>query len=201
MTPAAFQHDAFHLEQLLRPMINLYRVSTLAADERSAGAPVAYVRQKRMAIKEDIRAFADESEADELFRIKARSLMELGGRYDVHDAAGTRLGVLEKRFGRSLLRSTWGILDASEQEVAWTQERSVAVALARRAIDFVPLGDLVPIPFHFVIQVGEEQIGQLTRAIGFRDRYVLDLRGDPERRIERRVAVALAVALDALQSR
>ena len=40
-----------------------------------------------------------------------------------------------------------------------------------------------------------------TRPIGVRDRYILRLSGDPDRRIDRRVAVALAVALDALQSR
>ena len=47
-------------------MANLYRVS--------AGAtPVAFVRQKRMALKEDIRFFADENETRELFRLKARA--------------------------------------------------------------------------------------------------------------------------------
>jgi hypothetical protein len=34
-----------------------------------------------------------------------------------------------------------------------------------------------------------------------RDRYTLDLSGDAERTIDRRLAIALAIALDALQSR
>jgi hypothetical protein len=34
-----------------------------------------------------------------------------------------------------------------------------------------------------------------------RDQYILDLSGDRDRRIDRRVAVALAVGLDALQNR
>ena len=91
--------DRFVIDQLIRPMVNLYRIS---AD----GAPVAFVRQKRMAIKEDIRFFAHEDETEELFRIKARSLMEFGGRYDVTTPAGERIGVLGKVFGKSLLRST-----------------------------------------------------------------------------------------------
>ena len=41
----------------------------------------------------------------------------------------------------------------------------------------------------------------MRRIYGFRDKYVLDLSGDPERAIDRRAAVALGIALDALQSR
>jgi hypothetical protein len=189
-----FDADRFEIEQLIRPMVNLYRIS-------SRGLPVAFVRQKRMAMKEDIRFFAHEDETDELFRIKARSMMEIGGRYDVTTPAGERIGVLEKVFGKSLLRSTWRILDAGEQELAVAQERSMLVAIARRVADLVPYGEVVPILFHFRIDHGGQQLGDFTRPIGVRDRYTLDLSGDPERTIDRRLAVALGVALDALQSR
>ena len=186
--------DRFEIEQLIRPMVNLYRVS-------SHGAPVAFVRQKRMSMKEDIRFFAHEDETEELFRIKARSMMELGGRYDVTTPAGEKIGVLEKVFGKSLLRSTWRILDADEQEVAVAQERSILVAIARRVADLVPYGEFVPILFHFRIDRGEQHLGDFTRPIGVRDRYTLDLSGDTERTIDRRLGITLGVALDALQSR
>jgi uncharacterized protein YxjI len=186
--------DRFEIEQLIRPMVNLYRIS-------AHGAPVAFVRQKRMAIKEDIRFFRDENETEELFRIKARSLMEFGGRYDVTAAGGEKIGVLGKVFGKSLLRSTWSIMDASEQELAIAKERSQFWAIVRRVIDAVPYGDFIPIVFHFRIDRGEAHLGDFTRAIGMRDRYTLDLSGDAERTIDRRLAIALAIALDALQSR
>jgi uncharacterized protein YxjI len=186
--------DRFVVDQLIRPMANLYRIS---AD----GAPVAFVRQKRLAIKEDIRFFADESETRELFRIKARSVMELGGRYDVTTPEGERVGVLGKVFGKSLLRSTWAIMDADEQELAIAKERSQFWAIVRRVIDAVPYGDFIPIVFHFTIDRGDAHLGDFTRAIGIRDKYTLDLTGDAERSIDRRLALALAIALDALQSR
>jgi uncharacterized protein YxjI len=186
--------DRFEIEQLIRPMVNLYKIS-------SHGAPVAFVRQKRMAIKEDIRFFRDENETEELFRIKARSLMEFGGRYDVTTPDGEKVGVLGKVFGKSLLRSTWSIMDASEQEVAIAKERSQFWAIVRRVIDAVPYGDFIPIVFHFRIDRGDTHLGDLTRAFGMRDRYTLDLSGDQERTIDRRLAIALAIALDALQSR
>jgi hypothetical protein len=187
--------DRFEIEQLIRPMVNLYRIS-------SAGGPVAFVRQKRMAIKEDIRFFASEDESEELFRIKARSMMEFGGRYDVTSVDGMKIGVLEKVFGKSLLRSTWRILDESEQELAVAQERSMVAAIVRRVIDAVPYGDFIPIVFHFTIDTADgRHLGDFTRAWGVRDRYTLELSGDPERTIDRRLGLALAIALDALQSR
>ena len=182
------------IDQLIRPMVNLYRIS---AD----GAPVAFVRQKRMAIKEDIRFYAHEDESDELFRIKARAVMEFSGRYDVTTPAGEKVGVLGKVFGKSLLRSTWSIMDAGEQELAIAKERSVPVALLRRAVDVIPYGDFVPIPFHFTIDAGATHLGDLNRRFGLRDTYDLDLSGDTARTIDRRLAIALGIALDALQSR
>jgi uncharacterized protein YxjI len=188
------QEDRFVIDQLIRPMVNLYRIS-------AGTTPVAFVRQKRMAIKEDIRFFADENEARELWRIKARSLMEFGGRYDVTSPEGEKIGVLGKVFGKSLLRSTWSIMDADEQELAVAKERSVPIAIIRRVIDAVPYGDFVPIPFHFTIDDGERHVGDLNRRFGVRDTYDLDVSGDVERKIDRRLAVSLGIALDALQSR
>lgn len=196
-----FEHDAFFVDQLIRPIANLYRISTLGSDGASPGEAVAYVRQKKLAIREDIRFFADEGEQEELFRIKARQIFEVGGRYDVTTPAGERIGILEKVFGISLVRSTWKVLGPDEQQIALAQEKSVPVAVLRRLIDFVPYGELVPILFQFTIQMDGREIGELRRPIGLRDRYTLTLRGDPDRRLDRRVAIALAVALDALQSR
>ena len=187
--------DRFVIDQLIRPMANLYRIS-------AGASPVAFVRQKKLAIKEDIRFYADESQTEELFRIKARALMEFGGRYDVTTPAGEKVGILGKVFGKSLLRSTWSIMDANEQELAIAKERSVPIALLRRLVDVVPYGDFVPIPFHFTIDAdGGGHLGDLNRRFGVRDTYDLDLTGDTARTIDRRLAIALGIALDALQSR
>ena len=200
-TDDRFAHDAFFVDQLIRPVANLYRISTLAADGQSPGEPLAFVRQKKLAIKEDIRFFADDSQQEELFRIKARQVFEVGGRYDVTTPVGERIGILEKVFGASLLRSTWRLYDATEQQVALVQEKSMPVAILRRLIDFVPYGELIPIVFQFTILMDGREIGELRRPIGLRDRYILRLRGDPDGRIDRRLGIALAIALDALQSR
>jgi uncharacterized protein YxjI len=196
------QHDRFLIEQLVRPIVNLYRITPLAVGETPAGGPVAFVRQKRMAFREDIRFFADESENQELFRIKARRVIDIGGRYDVHDTAGQPIGVLEHQFRKSLLRSTWRILSPADEELAVAQEKSALLAIARRVVDFLPYGEWVPIPYDFVIHAGERELGHFTRKLlSVRDRYTLDLSGDQENRLDRRLGIALAIGLDALQNR
>ena len=186
--------DRFVIDQLIRPMVNLYRIS---AD----GQPIAFVRQKRLAIKEDIRFFADENETNELFRLKARSMMELSSRYDVTTPDGDRIGVLGKVFQRSLFRSTWRVLDAAEQELAIATERSMSLAILRRVVEAIPYADFIPIVFHFTIDRGDQHLGDMNRRLGFRDTYDLDVSGDTERTLDRRLVVALGIALDALQSR
>jgi uncharacterized protein YxjI len=196
-----FSHDRFLVDQLIRPIANLYRVTPLAIGETPAGGPIAFVRQKKLAVKEDIRFYADEQEAEELFRIKARSLFDTGGsRYDVTTPDGTPIGVLHHQL-KSLIRSTWRVSDADDQEVAIAQERSLPLAIARRVIDLVPYGEWIPIPYNFDLMSDGRTIGHLNRKFQLRDRYILDLSGDSDRRVDRRLAIALAIGLDTLQNR
>jgi hypothetical protein len=198
-------HDRFFLSQRIRPMVNQYEVSTLGDDGKSAGEPVCFVEQKRMKLKEDLRAFVDDTKTAEVFRIKAQQVWDPRARYDVTDADGGHIGQLQKVFGKSLLRSTWRIYDAEGTDVAWARERSMFVALIRRLIGLVPfIGEfleLLPIPYHFDYFLGEERIGGHERILGVRDRYRLDASGDSERLLDRRVVLALAVGMDALQAR
>jgi hypothetical protein len=204
-----FAHDSFLIEQKLAPVANLYRVYPSAPDGSGQGRLIAFARQKRLAMKEQITFFSDDQEHEEILRIRARKRIDIGGRYDVLAADGTTAGVLERRTRRSFVKTQWAILQGDdEHEVAWAEERSLGVALARRAktvLLLVPFADmvvaLIPIPYHFVIRSGATEVGGLRRIYGFRDKYVLDLSGDPERTIDRRAAVALGIALDALQSR
>jgi uncharacterized protein YxjI len=198
-----FDHDRYLVDQLLRPIVNLYRVTPLAAGDTPAGPPIAYVRQKKMKIKEEIRFFADEAETQELFQIKARSWLDTGGsKYDVIDAQDGNIGLLEHVFGKSLFRSTWRISATEGEEIALARERSQALAILRRVIDFVPdIGGLIPIPYNFDILAGDRVTGKMDRKFQLRDRYVLDLSGDTEKALDRRLAIALAIGLDTLQNR
>jgi uncharacterized protein YxjI len=191
--------DRFVIDQLIRPMANLYRIS-------AGPTPVAFVRQKKMAIKEDIRFYADESKAQEILRIKARQRFDPRARYDVTDPMETKVGEIQKVFGASLLRSTYALFDERGEETARAREKNLVVALFRRVVGFVPyvggFADWLPIPYHFEFRRGDEVLGTHSRqAFKFRDTYTIDMSGDPQRTIDRRMILAIAVGMDALQAR
>lgn len=121
------------------------------------------------------------------------------------DGNGVVLGKLRKEFGASLLRSTWRLYDPQGREIAWARESSMGTALWRRFIGLLPFVggvlDMIPVRYHFEFRQDDAVIGQLRREVSLRDRYVLDLSGDPAHSLDRRLALALAVGMDALQAR
>ncbi len=115
-------------------------------------------------------------------------------------STASRWATSRKDFAASLLRSTWDLQVPGVDAVG--RERRPLIALLRRFWGLIPwLGDVwVPFVFHFdfvdrstggVVMVSERQ-----KAV--RDRYTVTV---PDPRLDFRVAAAMAVALDALQSR
>jgi uncharacterized protein YxjI len=196
--------DRFVLKQRIKLMINQYEFSV--PEPAGDGQPFCFVEQKRFKFKEDIRFFADESKEEELLKILARQRFDPRARYDVTMTDGTKVGEIQKVFGKSLLRSEYVIFDAGGEEVARTRERSLPVALFRRVTGLIPFigefADLLPIPYDFEFRRGDQLLGMhRRRRWKWRDTYDLDFTPDSERILDRRLVLAIAVGMDALQAR
>ncbi len=193
--------ERFQVSQRLTMMVNRYEIRAVGPD----GAPgelLAMAQQKRMALREQVTFFADEARTVPVFGFRARQRMDLGATYDVTDAAGRPIGWFRKDFARSLLRSTWHLggpgLDGTPIEATGT-ERNAFIAVLRRLWEFAPLDIPLPFLFHFDFADASGQVvlsSQRRRSL--RDRYDVTVPGG---RLDGRVAAAMAVALDALQSR
>lgn len=189
----------FYVRQKITLMVNRYQVFG-ANPDGSEGPLLAFAQQKRMAFREQVTFYADESKARPVFSFQARQRLDVHAEHDVFDEHGTPLGYFRKDFGASLLRSTWHLSAPGLEAVG--QERRLGIAILRRVWDFIPfLGDIwVPFVFHF--DFTETTTGQpvLTseRQKTIRDRYTVTV---PDPRLDFRVAASMAVALDALQSR
>jgi hypothetical protein len=90
--------------------------------------------------------------------------------------------------------------------VAEATEANLAVALFRRLIGLVPrIGDFanwLPIPYHFVFLHSGVTLGHHRRQLWkLVDTYTIDMSGDPGRTVDRRLILAIAVGMDALQAR
>jgi len=195
--------DRLLIQQVFKPIANEYRISVPTPGSSEEGRPLLYVKQKKMKIKEDIRFRLSPDDDAHLFMIKSKSVFEFRGRHEVLDAEGQVIGMLEKDFTRSLLRSHWHVRDTAGNDLLEAHEASWIVALVRRiadiGVDWLSL--LAWLPFNFVLRRGDQQVGSYKRVLGkFRDRYLLEL-GPEVGDVDRRLIVAFAVGLDALQDR
>lgn len=200
------QHDRFILRQKFRFVVNEYEFSLPAPGSDAPGQPFAFVRQKPYKFKEDIRFYSDASRSVELMKIKARQRFDPAAKYDVVAADGTSVGYIQKVFGKSLLRSTYTLYDSEGGEAATVTEKSLGVALFRRLVGFIPyienFANWLPIPYDFVFLRGDVVLGSHRRQLWkLTDVYTIDMHGDPTRTIDRRLVLAIAVGMDALQAR
>lgn len=196
---AAMVVPLFFIRQRITVMVNRYEIYG-ANPDGSQGQLLAFAEQRRMKLKEEINFFTDESRTRRVFSFKARQVLDVRAEHDVYDENGVVLGTFSKKFGASLLRSTWTLSAPGIEAVG--QERRPFIAILRRIWDSIPwLGDVwVPFVFHFdfVDTVTGRPVLISERKKAIRDRYTVTV---PDPRLDFRVAAAMAVALDALQSR
>ena len=179
------------VRQRIRLMVNQYEIHAVSPDGREAGV-LAFAQQKRMAFKEQVTLYTDDTKTVPVLGFKARQVIDLGATYDVTDANGAPIGVFRKNFKESLLRSTWHLQQPGYAEMVG-RESSLPVAILRRFVD-----SLSWLPYNFEFLIGDRPAFSVVKKWGIRDRYVVTIH-DPA--IDRRLVTAMAVALDALQSR
>lgn len=114
--------------------------------------------------------------------------------FTVTGPAGRLLATLRVNIFTRLLRTTWRAYGPDGRPLAVAREDALWKALLRRLLG--PLFGVLRT--NYLIQDARDGtgLGRLDRQFTILDRYVLDLTPDRARRLDRRVAVALAVLLD-----
>jgi uncharacterized protein YxjI len=189
----------FSVSQRITLMVNRYEVRATNPDG-SEGPLLALAEQKRMKLKEEVVFYADEARSRPVFSFKARQRLDVSAQHDVLDEHGTPIGSFSKKFGASLLRSTWELSAPGLSAIG--RERRPILAVVRRVWEFIPFVGNVWVPFVFHFDFTDTATGAPVlvseRRKAVRDRYDVSV---PDPRLDFRVAAAMAVALDALQSR
>ena len=179
--------NQFVVRQRIAMMVNRYEIRP-----SRDGEVLALAQQKRMSLKEQVTFFADEQRTVPVFGFKSRNVLDVSGTTDVLDESGRPIGAFSKDFGASLLRSTWHIDQPGRPRITGA-ERNMIIALVRRFTEI----DFLPYHFDFTAE-GGQPVMSVERAWAVRDTYTVTVH-DPG--LDRRLAAAMAVALDALQAR
>lgn len=196
------------VEQKITAFANKYSVFA-TGDYGAKGQMVAFAQQKRLAFKEKVTFYTDETKNQVAFSFRAEKVMDIHGRFLVEDPEGKIIGAFRKDFKQSLLNSTWHILGTNDQPRLTINESSSTLALIRRFCGFVPIiGDVVEfavmfLRYHFVFTdiATNQPVGKYQKTKLFRDHYLLSMADDSYKQEDWRVIAAVAVALDALQGR
>lgn len=195
------------VEQKITAFVNRYEIYSVK-DDGAKDSLIAFAEQKRLAFKEKVNFFKDASKESVIFSFRAEKVMDVHGRYFVEDADGNMIGAFRKQFGKSLLNSTWDMLDTGDSVKLTISESNMALAIARRYLGWIPfVGELFEIAtsfikYHFSFKTADAtEVGMYRKTTLFRDHYLLSVADSAYLEQDWRVFAAMAVALDALQSR
>lgn len=203
----AYMKPRFRVEQKITPITNKYSVFAASENGQKTNL-IAFAQQKKMAIKERVDFYSDDTKQNVIFSMRAEKAMDIHGRYLVEDPSGKLIGAFRKEFSKSLLKSTWSVLKNDNPVITVTESNS-ALAVLRRYIGFIPIvGEIADIviaffKYHFIFLAAgtQQKIGLFEKQSIFKDHYVLSAEDKTYQELDWRVWACLGVALDALQSR
>lgn len=147
--------------------------------------------------KRHVTFYRDQTKRERLLDIlQDKKFQPITTTYTVRDVRGRPLARLGKNWLFNIIRKRWYVWapppDGRLLFVA--KEDSVILSLLRRFIG--PLFGLLRTNFIFLPAGTEDVIGEFKRKFTILDRYVLDMSADPQRLMDRRLAIALGVMLD-----
>lgn len=169
-----------------------------------AGEAVFYLKQKFFALRIYVEVYEDPQYSRLAFVIRKRRLIELFPRFHVLDGQGNLLGSIRRK--PAFFQHKWSILDPDGELIGEADQDPAAAALESVTLTAnvrgFNVGGLVQnfSPFHIFYQ--GERIGTFYRILSMPFvEYEMDLRGDPQKRFDRRLALGLAVVLDRGENR
>ena len=90
----------------------------------AAGNPVFYVKQKLFKLKEAISVFADDSQNDQRFTIKADRVIDFSAAYNFTDGKGGVLGSIKRQGMKSIWKASYQIRDGNDNVVLTVAEEN-----------------------------------------------------------------------------
>jgi uncharacterized protein YxjI len=160
------------------------------------GQVVFYSKMKAFKLKEDIRIYTGEDMQMEVLSIQARRALDFSAAYDVVDPlANEKIGVLKRRGLKSMIKDEWVIMNAFDQEIGSIKEDNMMLALIRRfVVGFIPQT--------FEGEINGSHVCTFKQNFNpFVSKITLDFSQDINRLLDRRLGIAAAVLLCAIESK
>ena len=105
----------------------------------ASGQTVLYVKQKALALKEDIKIFADEGQQRQLYQLKANKIIDFSAQYNITAANGASVGAVKRQGMRSIFKATYNIVDGSGAEAGLIHEENGWVKVMDALLGELPI--------------------------------------------------------------
>lgn len=149
--------------------------------------------------KRHVTIYRDVSKQEPLIKIlQDKKFLFPVATYTVRDMEGD-IAKFHKNYLYDLIRKRWNCYRPDGTLLCVAQEDSILLSLLRRLLG--PMLGVLRTNFIILQGDSDRQIGEFNRKFTLLDRYVLDMSADPNRHIDRRIALALGVMLDTGESR
>jgi hypothetical protein len=157
--------------------------------------PLFFVERPVLKLKGQAEIFDDETKAVKRLTLRQEKVIAINERYILLDPAEQVICTYGRNLVSGSMRPNWRIRDPFEQEIARARA-PLGRSLLRRVVIF---GPFMRINIGISLPDGTK-LGTFSRRSQIRDDYELDLTEDPTRRLDRRIAVGLAILLDAIDT-
>lgn len=148
-----------------------------------------------LSAKRHVSFYRDASKVDRLLEvIQDKKWQPITSTYTVRDFKGKPIARFAKNWLYNIIRKRWYVYDPGGRLLYTAKEDSVILSLLRRFIG--PLFGLLRTNFIILRGDTDDVVGEFKRKFTILDRYVLDMNADPQRLMDRRIALALGLMLD-----
>jgi|LSQX01.3.fsa_nt_gb uncharacterized protein YxjI len=160
------------------------------------GQVIMFSKMKAFKLKEDIRLYTGEDMQNELITIHARQIIDFSAAYDVFDAnTGEKIGALQRKGLKSILRDEWLILDANDNQIGSIKEDNTGLAIVRRFLTNL-------IPQSFDVEINGQVVAVFKQRFNpYIMKLDLDFSPDTGNILDRRLGLAAGILLCAIEGR
>jgi uncharacterized protein YxjI len=163
------------------PLALSFKIIALAPQVRvmdASGNLVMYVRQKLLALREDVKVFADEQQQRQLFQIKADRIIDFSAQYNITAVGGGPVGAVKRRGMRSIWKATYDIKDAAGMDAGLIHEENAWLKVLDAFASEIPFLSMFINPAYLVDLRGQTVLYLKKQPAFFEGKFTLDKRGD-----------------------
>ncbi len=162
------------MQNLQFPLSLQFKISTMSNDFTArdfGGKVVAYVKQKMFKLKEDILIFSDESQTEQIYRIKADKWLDFSAAYAFFDKDGKEFGKITRKGWASIWKANYSIIDENQNLQYNVNEENAWVKVGDSLLGQIPIVSMLTgyffNPSYLVTDTNNKPIVRLKKQASF----------------------------------